>query len=222
MKQADIRVKICGITQLDQAQAIVELGIMTLGFICVPQSPRYIAPLQLQAIVRGLWEQPIDRIGVFVDATLSEIQQVVSIAGLTGVQLHGHESPEFCRQLRQELPELSLIKAFRVRDPQQLEQTRPYQSIVDSLLLDAYDPKAVDPGQYGGTGHVIAWERLQQFRPDCPWWLAGGITAQNVQQALQWVMPHGIDVSSGVELAPGQKDLQKVAALLATLSVGLV
>lgn len=217
MRQAGIRVKICGITQLDQAQSIVDMGVTALGFMCVPQSPRYLPPEQIRAIVQGLRDRKVERIGVFVDAELSEIEQIVAITGLTGVQLHGSESPQFCQQLRQALPGLTLIKAFRVRDPATLEQTRSYQSIVDSLLLDAYNPKASHPGQYGGTGHSIAWEMLQQFCPQCEWLLAGGITAHNVQQALQWAMPNGIDVSSGVEQSPGQKDLHKVATLLAAL-----
>lgn len=217
-----MRIKICGITQPDQGQAIAQLGVSMLGFNCVPQSPRYTRAEQIRAIVDQLpatdsTGQKIDRVGIFVDATLTEIQQIVAIANLNGVQLHGNESPQFCQQLRATLPNLTLIKAFRVRDVAMLSRTALYQSVVDTLLLDAYHPGAAHPGEYGGTGQTIAWEMLRDFRPPCPWFLAGGLTPDNLEEALKQVQPDGIDVSSGVEIAPGQKDMQKVAALIAEL-----
>lgn len=212
-----MRIKICGITQPQQANAIAQLGVAALGFICVPQSPRYLAPHQIGAIAAGLENESTDRVGVFVDASLTEIQATVAMGRLNGVQLHGSESPQFCQQVRQILPDVTLIKAFRVRDPATLTQTMAYQSIVDALLLDAYYAEAAHPGQYGGTGHTIAWELLQHFRPVCPWFLAGGITPDNVLTVLQRVQPDGLDVSSGVEIAPGLKDVQKVADLVQQL-----
>jgi phosphoribosylanthranilate isomerase len=223
-----MRIKICGITQPDQGQAIVQLGISTLGFMCVHQSPRYVTAEQIRAIVDQLpslsqlpqsasGQTGIERVGVFVEAGLAEIQEVVRIANLNGVQLHGQETPQFCRQIREAMPDLTIIKAFRVRDAATLAETEPYQAVVDALLLDAYRPGAVHPGQYGGTGHTIAWGMLRDFRPACPWFLAGGLTPQNLHEALQQIQPDGIDVSSGVEHAPGQKDLQKVTALIAAL-----
>jgi phosphoribosylanthranilate isomerase len=146
---------------------------------------------------------------------------VVEQGHLNAVQLHGSESPEFCQDVRKALPTVSLIKAFRVRDAATLEQALPYESAVDALLLDAYHPNATHPGLYGGTGHTLAWEMLQQFRPTCSWFLAGGITPDNLSEALSWVQPDGIDVCSGVELAPGQKDLTKVAALM-RIGLGLL
>jgi phosphoribosylanthranilate isomerase len=213
-----MRIKICGITQPHQAEAIVQLGVTTLGFICVPQSPRYLTPHQIAAIGESLLVQgAVDRVGVFVDASLTEIQATVATGHLNGVQLHGSESPQFCEQVRQVLPGITVIKAFRVRDPATLTQTVDYQPLVDALLLDAYYAGAAHPGQYGGTGHTVAWELLQHFRPTCPWFLAGGITPDNVLAVLQQVQPDGLDVSSGVETAPGHKDLKKVAALLQQL-----
>lgn len=214
-----MRIKICGLTQPDQGLAIAELGVSALGFICVRQSPRYVTPAQIRAIVDQVCtvEQPLERVGVFVDEPLEQIQQVVRQANLSGVQLHGNESIQFCQQVRATMPEITVIKAFRVRDEATLTQALLYESVVDALLLDAYRPGALHPGQYGGTGHTIAWEMLQQFRPSCAWFLAGGITPANVLAALSWVQPDGIDVSSGVEVAPGNKDVQKVAELIAQL-----
>lgn len=212
-------IKICGITQPSQGQAIAQLGASALGFICVPQSPRYVLPTQIRAIVDGLSRlelpQPIERIGVFVDAAFEEIWQTVQLGNLSGVQLHGSESVEFCQQVRAALPHITLIKAFRVRNPATLEQALTYQTAVHALLLDAYHSNATHPGLYGGTGQTLDWNALQQFRPDCAWLLAGGLTPDNVMRALSLVQPDGIDVSSGVESAPGHKDLLKVTDLLA-------
>lgn len=213
-----LRIKICGITKVEQGRAIAELGATALGFICASQSPRYVSPEQIGAIVTGL---PVDRetgrvrcdrIGVFVDASLEEICRTVAIGKLNGVQLHGKELPEFCEQLRASLPNVEIIKALRVRSLEALHETKHYQGCVHSLLLDAYDPKLA-----GGTGKTLDWSALKEFRPPLPWFLAGGLTPGNVMTALAQLSPDGIDLSSGVELAPGDKDMKKVAHLFETL-----
>ncbi|MBH8564068.1 phosphoribosylanthranilate isomerase [Nostoc sp. CENA67] len=206
-----MRVKICGITQSDQAVAIASLGATALGFICVPTSPRYVTTAQIQAAVAQL-PKNVDRIGVFANADISEISDTVINSGLTGVQLHGDESPEFCDQLRQVLPQVEIIKALRIRSVEHLDQTTNYAQYVDTLLLDAYHPQ-----QLGGTGQTLDWQMLQQFSPGCPWFLAGGLTPDNIVTALSQVKPDGIDLSSGVELKPGDKDLTKVAKLFEKL-----
>ena len=206
-----MRVKICGITQPEQGKAIAELGATTLGFICVSASPRYIDATKIRAVVEQLPEE-IERIGVFANATREEISQTVETASLTGVQLHGDESPEFCQQLRFFLPDIEIIKALRVRDAEALAETAVYTNYVDTLLLDAYHPQML-----GGTGKTLDWATLEQFQPSCPWLLAGGLTPDNVLAALQQLHPNGIDLSSGVERAPGDKDLDKVALLFKQL-----
>jgi phosphoribosylanthranilate isomerase len=202
-----MRIKICGITQPDQGCAIATMGATALGFICVPASPRYVTPAQVRAVVEQLPEN-IDRIGVFASTSCEEIENTVASSGLNAVQLHGDESPEFCHHLRSILPNVEIIKALRVRSLQALEQADVYTTCVDTLLLDAYDPQ-----QLGGTGKTLDWANLQQFQPGCPWLLAGGLTPDNVLDALNQVRPNGIDLSSGVERAPGDKDLSKVAQL---------
>lgn len=211
------RVKICGITKPDQGEAIAQLGATALGFICTSLSPRYVTPEQIRQIVDTLsvnlvTGQHVDRVGVFVDAPVADIGQVVAIAKLNAVQLHGNESPEFCQRLRAALPEIEVIKAVRVRDLSALKQAHLYAPVVHTLLLDAYHPHV-----YGGTGATLDWQALQQFRPGCPWLLAGGITPSNARIALQQLTPNGIDLSSGVERAPGDKDLLKVAQLFEQL-----
>jgi len=214
-----LRVKICGITRPDQGAAVARLGASALGFICVPESPRYVTPTQIQAIGEHLssdlaHNQLPQRIGVFADADLNLICQTVATAQLTGVQLHGQESPGFCQQVRQALPQIEVIKALRIGGSADLAAADDYQSCVDTLLLDAYDP-----GRLGGTGKTINWQALQSFRCPSPWFLAGGLTPDNILEALDLVQPDGIDLSSGVEHRPGDKDLARVAQLFERLQL---
>lgn len=207
-----MRVKICGITQPQQGVAIASLGATALGFICVPATKRYVNVAQIRAVVEQL-PQKVNKIGVFANSTIEEITQIVVESGLTGVQLHADESKEFAVQLRQMLPNVEIIKALRISSAEDLEEARAYTSSVDTLLLDAYHPN-----QLGGTGKTLDWKMLEQFNPDCPWMLAGGLNPDNVVQALSQVKPSGIDLSSGVERAPGDKDLDKVAKLFERLA----
>lgn len=211
-------IKICGITKLDQAQAIARMGVDALGFICVSASPRYISPTSIgqitSALEMGNATKHLDLIGVFLNASSEEICQTVIQGGLNGVQLHGDEPPEFCKELRSHLHQihnqsphqhLKLIKALRIKNTEGLAQAKTYSDVVDTILLDAYDPQMA-----GGTGKTIDWQMLRDFRLHCPWWLAGGLSPENVQQAIALVSPDGLDVSSGVERSAGDKDLVKV------------
>ncbi|MEN9870123.1 MAG: N-(5-phosphoribosyl) anthranilate isomerase [Cyanobacteriota bacterium] len=208
-----MRVKICGITQIEQGKAIVELGADSIGFICVPESPRYISADRLRAIADTLPSKTV-KVGVFANHGLTEIVAVVQQAHLSAVQLHGAESPEFCRQLRQAIrSEIELIKAFRLKSAASLAETSAYLICVDTLLLDAYHPQIL-----GGTGHTIDWQDLVQFKPAIPWLLAGGLTPDNISEALSRLQPNGIDLSSGVERSPGDKDLVKVAQLFEAIN----
>lgn len=206
-----MRVKICGITKLEQGNAIAQMGATALGFICVPSSPRYVSPGEISVAIQGLSQQ-VDCIGVFANTTVAEICQTVTATGLSGVQLHGNESPEFCQQLRQSLPEIEIIKALRVRTTECLTNSEIYANSVDMLLLDAYHPT-----QLGGTGKTLDWTTLQEYKPCLPWLLAGGLTPDNIVDALSLLQPDGIDLSSGVERSPGDKDLDKVAQLFTKL-----
>jgi len=202
-----MRVKICGITKPEQGQAIAQKGATALGFVCVPASPRYVTPNQIGLIVDSLTIS-VDTIGVFANACVEDICATVAQARLNAIQLHGNESPEFCSQLRQCLPEIELIKALRVKTLEDLELADRYVSCVDTLLLDAYHPQML-----GGTGKTLDWEKLAEFNPPLPWFLAGGLTPENIGEALKRLHPDGIDLSSGVERSPGDKDLDQVALL---------
>ena len=217
-----LRIKICGITKPAQGHAIAQLGATALGFICAPASSRYVSPDQIAAIVTALpvaasGRPTSDRIGVFVNASLEVIDQTVAIGQLTGVQLHGDESVAFCDRLRQRLPAIEIIKALRIPTAEALLQATDYAAWVDTLLLDAYDPTLP-----GGTGKTLDWSSLQGFQPVCPWLLAGGLTPDNILEALRQAQPHGIDLSSGVEHAPGDKNLLEVARLFKQLETRTV
>jgi phosphoribosylanthranilate isomerase len=203
-----LRLKICGICQPEQGAALAQMGITSLGFICVPTSPRYVTPTSICSILTAI-PPNIDGIGVFANATLAEIDQVLHTAPLTALQLHGQESPQFCHELRQTYPHLEIIKALRVRSPQTLAQAQAYWEVIDSILLDAYHPQ-----QLGGSGQCFDWQWLMNWNCPLPWLLAGGLTPDNIQDALVQVNPPGIDLSSGVERSPGDKDLAKVERLL--------
>ena len=154
----------------------------------------------------------VETVGVFADASLETIEQVVLETGFTGIQLHCNESPEFCRAVKQSFPNREIIKALRIQSAESLQKAIAYYSVIDTLLLDAYHPQ-----QLGGTGKTLPWNDLKNFQPPCPWLLAGGLNPDNVLTALESLHPDGIDLSSGVERSPGDKDLEKVSQLLKTL-----
>jgi phosphoribosylanthranilate isomerase len=184
--------KICGITQAEQAQHMARYGVDYLGFICVQASPRYRDSQTFAAIGNALRSSvtlPPRLVGVFANADLAELQSVQNQVLFEVLQLHGQESPEFCRGVKVEFPQCQIWKAFRVRDSTDLQRVTDYETIVDGIVLDAYHPQLL-----GGTGETIDWSILSHFQPQCPWFLAGGITPDNVSLALQHLSPTGIDV----------------------------
>ena len=217
MVAQSLRVKICGITSLEQGAAIAALGAHSIGFICVQKSPRYITLEQINAITSVL-PKGVDRVGVFMNTPVGNIVEIVKKSRLSSVQLHGDESVEFCSELRSALREqitddrIELIKAFRIESAAGLVNTHSYSVVVDWLLLDAYHPT-----MGGGTGLTLDWTTLGNFKPTVPWLLAGGLNPDNVRAALQTINPQGIDLSSGVERSPGDKDFGKVARLFEQL-----
>jgi phosphoribosylanthranilate isomerase len=207
-----MRIKICGITQIEQGLTIADNGATDLGFICVPSSPRYLTLDRLRPIIADLGAI-VNTVGVFADTSVAAICETVTETGLDTVQLHGSESIAFCQQLRQALPDREIIKAWRVRSSEDLELVQTYSEVVDSLLLDAYHPQAL-----GGTGQTLDWEQLCAFYPPIPWFLAGGLNPNNIRTALSQLEPDGIDLSSGVEISPGYKNLDSIERLFLELA----
>ncbi len=206
-----MRVKICGITKLEQGRSIAKLGATDLGFICVAASPRYVSNKQLADLVPPL-APLVNCVGVFADATIATVVETTQIANFGSVQLHGQETSSYCQELRQQLDKLEIIKAWRVKSNEDLKVIGRYSAVVDTLLLDAYHPQAL-----GGTGHTLDWPQLLEFNPTVPWFLAGGLNPDNVRSALSQLQPAGIDLSSGVEISPGHKDLKQVKRLFQAL-----
>jgi phosphoribosylanthranilate isomerase len=211
--------KVCGLRSAQQAAAVAALGADAIGVIAVPQSPRWLAPEQRPALFEAVGAARAGCLGVLVvaDPAEAELPQLGPAAGHQVLQLHGAETPQRCAELRERLgPELILWKALRIRSQADLELAEAYAAVVDALLLDAWVPD-----QLGGTGHRIPIEWLEGFQPALPWWLAGGITAERLPGALQALkasLPVGVDASSGVERAPGDKDLDRVAQLVAAVA----
>jgi phosphoribosylanthranilate isomerase len=206
--------KICGLRQNDQAAAIAALGVDAIGVIAVSGSPRYLPPAQRPALFAAVHQANPGCQGVLVvaDPEPAMVDELRPGQGHQVVQLHGSETPEQCQRLRDELGGIKLWKALRVRSGDDLERARAYQGCVDALLLDAWVS-----GQLGGTGVAIPLELLQSFEPALPWWLAGGIQERSAAAALAMLRPTGLDASSGVEHSPGDKDPDRVAALLAVV-----
>jgi phosphoribosylanthranilate isomerase len=197
------RVKICGITNLADALAAVEAGADALGFNFYRKSPRYLAVSAAAKISKQL-PPFIMRVGVFVNAPVELVTRAIGECDLGLLQFHGDEPPEFCTQFG-----LMSMKAFRIRDAESLKELPKYPT--EAWLLDAYSPEA-----RGGTGEKFNWDlavEAQKFGR--PVFLAGGLTPENVAEAVRQVRPFGVDVSSGVEGAPGEKDHQKVRDFIA-------
>ena len=211
--------KVCGLRSPEQAAAVAELGVDAIGVIAVPSSPRWLQPNARPALFRAMAAARPGCLGVLVvvDPADSELAVLGAGWGHHVLQLHGAESPQRCLELRRALgPGIGLWKALRIRSRSDLDQAEAYAAAVDALLLDAWVPD-----QLGGTGHRIPIEWLEGFRPALPWWLAGGLSPERLAPALLSLAaspPDGVDVSSGVEQAPGDKDLARVAALVTALA----
>lgn len=199
------KVKVCGITTGEDAKSAVDLGADALGFVFYPPSPRYIPPEEAREIIRGL-PPFVATVGVFVDCPFEEVHDVVTTCGLSAVQLHGSEAPEFCSRFR-----VKVIKAFRVQDSELPGDLGRYRT--DALLLDTYRK-----GMPGGTGTPFCWEVAVAAKRFGRVILAGGLTCKNVRQAIETVRPYAVDVSSGVERAPGKKDPIRLARFLREVS----
>jgi phosphoribosylanthranilate isomerase len=201
-KAMPVKVKICGITNLADGVAAAEAGADALGFVFCEQSPRCVSIEAAAGIIRGLPPFLI-KVGVFVNASEDVVVRAARECGLNLLQFHGDESPEYCRQFG-----LMSMKAFRIRDASSLEAVRAYET--EAWLFDAYSP-----GARGGTGESFNWDLALQARDwGRPIFLAGGLTPDNIAEAVRRARPYAVDVSSGVEAAPGKKDHAKVRAFI--------
>jgi len=202
---APVHVKICGIMRPVDAFLAVQLGARYLGFVFAPTSPRRIEPGRAAEII-ALLPRRVIPVGVFVNAPRDRVLDVIASTGIKMAQFHGYESPEYCTSLGT----FPVIKAFRVRPPFDMEDVAPYH--IDLCLLDAYDPSAA-----GGTGRTFDWGLAEPVARHVRVMLAGGLTPENVAEAVQTVRPFAVDVSSGIEAQPGIKDAAKMRAFFESL-----
>lgn len=203
-------VKICGITNLDDALAAVDAGADALGFNFYPRSPRYITAETARAILAGLpsTSSAMLTVGVFVNEELDVVEQTAAAAGVSALQLHGSESPEYCKALAGRY----LIKAFAAGDQFAPQTVLRYE--VDAILLDAFDKDAAG-GVGGGTGKLGDWSIARETRELFPkLFLAGGLSPENVGEAIERVQPYAVDACSRLESAPGRKDRARVRAFV--------
>ncbi|HKG12295.1 MAG TPA: phosphoribosylanthranilate isomerase [Pyrinomonadaceae bacterium] len=200
-------VKVCGITNLEDALAAIEAGADMLGFNFYTRSPRRVEPGAARAVVERM-PQGVACVGVFVnEPSPAEVLGIARESGMSAVQLHGDETPEFCRALEG----LTTIKALRVGKDYRVETAAAYAT--DAVLLDAYAPDA-----FGGTGHTFDWTLARATREAVPrLFLAGGLKPSNVAAAVAAVAPYALDVCSGVETSPGRKSFQMMRDFVAAV-----
>jgi phosphoribosylanthranilate isomerase len=214
LEPASPRVKICGITNLADAELAVDLGAWALGMIFYERSPRSCSLAEAQAIAAAL-RRRVELCGVFVNAPLEQVVHDSEELGLSMLQLHGDEGPSFCAEVRRRTG-ARVIKATRVSGSGDVRDLERFH--VDFHLLDARSKATARQGMRGGTGETFDWGLVRERRSKVPLILSGGLRAENVAEALAVVRPYAVDSASGTEAAPGHKDPQKLRAFFGALA----
>ncbi|MGG7643394.1 phosphoribosylanthranilate isomerase [Rhodovulum sp. YNF3179] len=206
----EIRVKICGLTSSADIPAALLAGASYLGFVFFAKSPRHLSIAEA-AELAGPVPEGICKVGLIVDASDADIDAITARVPLDMLQLHGSESPERVAAIR-ERSGLPVMKAIGIADAADLAQIAPYGRVADQLLVDAKPPKGAEVP--GGHGLPFDWRLIADVRWPVPWMLAGGLDAANVAEAIRLTGARQVDVSSGVESAPGEKDAEKMVAFV--------
>lgn len=202
-----IKVKICGLTSVDDAMACVEAGADALGLNFYPPSPRFVTPERAAQITRHL-PPFVARVGLFVNADADTVRRTIAACGINTLQFHGDETPEFCRQFAP----MKVIKVFRMQGSQTLKLLSDFVD-ADAWLLDSFHPD-----KPGGTGFIFNWDLARQAKDEGkPIILAGGLNPENIAEAIHEVWPYAVDVSSGVEVEKGRKDIGLVRHFIETV-----
>ena len=205
-------VKICGITTKEQAFKIAEMGADAIGIISVEESPRYIVNKNKVDIFKNLksFFPKIKRVSVVKNCPADLIIENFRVEPIeTTLQLHGDEGIDYCQKIRKEIPDVEIWKAFRINSKKDLEKIKPYEKFVDAILLDSWNKET-----YGGSGQKINSAYLEDLNFCRPWWLAGGISIDWIDEILNIIKPNGLDISSSIETSPGVKDLKKTESLI--------
>jgi phosphoribosylanthranilate isomerase len=210
-----VKVKICGITNLDDARAAVDAGADMLGFNFYPTSPRYVQPSTARAIIDTMRSAhagtQVRTIGVFVNESLARVIDLAGELQLAGVQLHGDETDQFCREVKSAMPQTLLIKALTVRKKVDLDELPDY--CADAIMVDAFDREL-----RGGTGRMADWELAREMAGRVArLFLAGGLSPENVGDAIAAVNPYAVDVCSSLETSPGKKSASRMKDFVAAV-----
>ena len=212
MLKTKLLVKICGITSIDQAIQVAKLGPDAIGIISVDESPRYISPEKKKEIFKTLkYQYPnIERVSVEKNTPIDLIiKNFLGEPNESIIQLHGDEDIDYCQKLKQRIPNVGLWKAFRIKNEKDLEQIKKYENFLDAIVLDSWNKET-----YGGSGKRIEETYLKDLNFGKPWWLAGGVSKEWIDEILIKIKPNGIDISSSVEISPGIKDIDQVGLII--------
>jgi len=212
MPKTNTLVKICGLTSEEQALQVAKLGAHAIGIISVEESPRYVSPEIKKKIFKTLesFYPKIHRVSVVQNSPVDLIiKNFLGNPSETIIQLHGDEDIDYCKKIREKIPNIGLWKAFRIKTEKDLDKIQPFENFVDAILLDSWNEKT-----YGGSGEKIKSTYLKNLQFSKPWWLAGGISIKWIDEILNEIKPNGLDISSSVEISPGLKDIKKTEELL--------
>ena len=212
MPKTNTLVKICGLTSEEQALQVAKLGAHAIGIISVEESPRYVSPEIKKKIFKTLesFYPKIHRVSVVQNSPIDLIiKNFLGNPSETIIQLHGDEDIDYCRKIREKIPNIGLWKAFRIKTEKDLDKIQPFENFVDAILLDSWNEKT-----YGGSGKKIKSNYLKNLQFSKPWWLAGGISIKWIDEILSDIRPDGLDISSSIEIYPGKKDLDATKDLI--------
>ncbi|MFC7048475.1 phosphoribosylanthranilate isomerase [Emcibacter nanhaiensis] len=207
-----VAVKICGLSTPESVKAAIDHGAAYVGFVFFPPSPRNISAVQAGELAQ-LVPAGVKKVGVFVDPEDSLLEDVLREADLDILQLHGSESPARVQDIKQKFGR-PVMKAIAVAGTEDIERAKSYESVTDMLLFDAKAPKNLENALPGGNGLIFDWELIRKADWSVPWMLSGGLEADNVTDAIATSGAEMVDVSSGVEIRPGEKDIEKIKAFI--------
>ena len=212
MLKTNTLVKICGLTSEEQALQVAKLGANAIGIISVEESPRYVSAEKKKKIFKTLesFYPKIQRVTVVQNCSIDLIiKNFLGNPSETIIQLHGDEDIDYCKKLREKIPNIGIWKAFRIKTQKDLETIKPFEDFIDAILLDSWNKET-----YGGSGKKIKSMYLKNLQFTKPWWLAGGISIEWLDKILTDIKPDGLDISSSIEISPGLKDLKKTEELI--------
>ena len=212
MTKTNTLVKICGLTTEEQALQVAKLGANAIGIISVEESPRYISAEIKKKIFKALEiaYPKIERVSVVKNCPIDLIiRNFLGNPSETIIQLHGDEDIDYCKKLRGKIPNIGIWKAFRIRTEKDLDYIKPFEDFVDAILLDSWNKET-----YGGSGKKIESINLKNLQFNKPWWLAGGISMEWIDEILSDIRPDGLDISSSIEIYPGLKNIEATKKLI--------